>query len=77
MILWEGGAVALPGLAAGAAVSLAFARWMQSVLYRLSPMDPVSLAAVGLLLCGITLFSVWLPARRASRVDAGVALRAE
>lgn len=77
MILWEGGAVAFSGSAAGAAVSLAFARWMKSVLYQVSPMDPVSLAAVGLLLCGITLLSVWLPARRAARVDPGLALRVE
>ena len=77
MILREGWAVAVPGLAAGAGVALAFARWMKSLLYQLSPMDPASLAAVGLLLCGITLLSVWLPARRAARVDPGTALRIE
>jgi len=51
MILKEGAAVTIPGLAVGAAVSLACARLMKSLLYRLSPMDPLSLAAAGALLC--------------------------
>jgi len=77
MILTEGAAVTIPGLAAGLAVSLACARLMRSLLYRLSPMDPLSLAAAGVLLAVITVLSVWLPARRAARVDPGAALRVE
>jgi len=50
---------------------------MTTLLYRLSPMDPLSLAAAGLLLAVITVLSVWLPARRAARVDPGAALRLE
>jgi len=69
--------VAIPGLAVGMAVSLACARLMKSLVYRLSPMDPLSLAAAGVLLSIITVLSVWLPARRAARVDVGVALRVE
>jgi ABC-type antimicrobial peptide transport system permease subunit len=77
MILKEGAAVTIPGLAVGIAVSLACARLMKSLLYRLSPMDPLSLAAAGLLLSVITVLSVWLPARRAARVDPGAALRVD
>jgi len=77
MILAEGAAVTIPGLAAGLAVSLACARLMRSLLYRLSPLDPWSLAAAALLLAVITVLSVWLPARRAARVDPGAALRLE
>ncbi len=77
MILREGAAVAIPGLAAGVALSLAFARLMKSLLYRLSPTDPLSLAAVGLFVSAIVLLSVWLPARRAARVDPSVALRVQ
>jgi ABC-type lipoprotein release transport system permease subunit len=40
-------------------------------------MDPLSLTAAGVLLAVITMLSVWLPARRAARVEAGVALRSE
>ena len=77
MIVREGAVVAVPGLAAGVVIALACARLMKSVVYRLSPMDPLSLAAAGVLLAVITMLSVWLPARRAARVEAGVALRAE
>jgi ABC-type antimicrobial peptide transport system permease subunit len=77
MVLKEGAAVTIPGLAMGAAVSLACSRLMKSLLYRLSPMDPLSLAAAVILLSMITVLSVWLPARRAARVDPGAALRVE
>jgi len=77
MVLQEGATVTLPGLAVGVAVSLACARLMKNLLYRLSPMDPVSLATAGALLSVITVLSVWLPARRAARVDPGAALRVE
>ena len=77
MILREGASVTVPGLAVGGAISLACARLMKSLLYRLSPMDPVSLAAAVVLLMVITVLSVWLPARRAARVDPGAALRVE
>ena len=77
MILKEGAAVTIPGVAVGVAVSLACARLMSGLLYHLSPMDLLSLAAAGVLLSVITVLSVWLPARRAARVDPGAALRVE
>jgi ABC-type lipoprotein release transport system permease subunit len=40
-------------------------------------MDPLSLAAAAVLLSVITVLSVWLPARRAARIDPGSALRIE
>jgi predicted permease len=68
---------ALIGLAIGAAVSIAFARVLASLLYGLDPMSlPVFLAVVVLVL-GVSLFACWLPARRALRVDPVRALRAE
>ena len=75
MILREGAAVTIPGLAVGLALSLACGRFVESLLYHLSPADPISFAAVGLMLSAIALLSFWLPARRAARVDPGVALR--
>ena len=77
MILRESAAVTVWGLAAGVAFSLACARLMKSLLYNLSPMDPVSLTAAGALLALVTLLSVWRPARRAAGVDPGAALRVE
>ena len=77
MILREGAAVTIPGVAIGIVLSFACARLMNGLLYRLSPMDPVSLAASAALICLITVLSVWLPARRAARIDPGAALRVE
>jgi len=76
-VVREGAAVTIPGLAAGLAISLAGARLVNGMLYRLSPLDPVSLAAVGAVLLTITVLALWLPARRAAALDPGAALRVE
>ncbi len=77
MILREAIALTLPGLVAGALLSLSFARVMKGLVYQLSPADPVSIASAGVLLVLLTFFSAWLPARRAAAVDPAIALRAE
>ena len=77
MILREAFALTLPGLIVGAVLSLSFARVMQSMVYRLSPADPMSIAGAGVFLVLLTFFSAWLPARRAAAVDPALALRAE
>ena len=77
MIMREGAVVAIPGLAVGVALSVAFARLMKTLLYRLSPTDPLSFAAVGLFVSATVLLSVWLPARRAARVEPSVALQVQ
>jgi len=77
MILREAGAVALPGLAAGLALALAFARLMKSVVYRVPLFDPWSITSAGIFLILVALLSAWLPARRAAGVDAAAALRSE
>jgi putative ABC transport system permease protein len=50
---------------------------MKSLLYGVSASDPVIFTFVALLLLGIALFACWIPARRASRVEPMIALRAE
>ena len=65
------------GLLVGAGTAMGLARLLQRLLYGVSPFDPVSLAAVAGLLAAIGGLACWLPARRASRVDPTVALRAE
>ena len=77
MILREAILLTIPGLIAGFVISLSFARVMKSLIYRLSPADPLSLAGAGLFLILLTFLSGWLPARRAARVDPAAALRAE
>jgi putative ABC transport system permease protein len=61
------------GLAGG--IGIAFA--MQSVLYELSPTDPVSIATVIALLSLVTMTATALPAWKAARIDPVIALRAE
>jgi putative ABC transport system permease protein len=50
---------------------------MSAFLFNVSPRDPVVFVAVPLVLTLIALVAVWLPARRASRVDPIIALRYE
>jgi len=66
-----------PGLAAGVILVLAFGRLMKSFLYRLSPADPLSMAAAAAFVLLLASIAAWLPAKRASAVDPAVALRSE
>jgi ABC-type antimicrobial peptide transport system permease subunit len=52
-------------------------RVISALLFGASPVDPVTYAAVSAALAAVALTAIWLPARRASRVDPIVALRAE
>lgn len=65
------------GAGVGLAGTIALARVLSSLLYQLSPWDPVTYAAVSLLLAGVALLAGYLPARRAARIDPMVALRYE
>jgi len=65
------------GLAAGLMGALAAGRVLSSLLYEVSPSDPVVIGAVLLLLASVALAACYLPARRATRVDPLVALRYE
>ncbi len=76
MILREAAMLMAPGLAAGLILALAFSSVMKSFVYRLSPLDPLSLAGAAGFLVVLTLISAWIPARRAAAVDLATALRA-
>ena len=65
------------GLAIGLAGALAASRLLGALLFDVSPSDPVTFAAVCGLLLGVVVVAGYLPARRATRVDPMVALRAE
>ena len=77
LVLREGMApVALGGLAGLIAAALA-ARALRTMLFGVTPLDPVSFAAAPALLAAVALLACYLPARRATRVDPLVALRDE
>jgi len=77
MIVGQGGLVTLVGILAGLAASLVTGRLVQSLLYGVSPRDPVVLAGMTLLLFVAAVLACWLPARRAARVSPVQALRAD
>ncbi len=76
-VLSEGMAIIGSGLLAGAAASLALAQVLQSLLFETNPRDPAALAAVSGILALVGLLACYLPARRATKVDTLIALRAE
>ncbi len=61
----------------GVAAAVGLARLLSSLLFGVTPRDPVVFVSVPVLLGAVALLSVWLPARRASRVDPIIALRCE
>jgi ABC-type lipoprotein release transport system permease subunit len=58
-------------------VAFGGARLLKTFLYGVSASDPITFAFVALMLLGIALLACWIPARRASRVEPMIALRAE
>jgi ABC-type antimicrobial peptide transport system permease subunit len=77
MVLREGGLLVAGGLALGLAGAMLTARFLQTLLFEISPSDPLTLGLVSGLLAGVGLAACYLPARRATAVDPLVALRAE
>jgi putative ABC transport system permease protein len=77
LMLGQGLKLAALGLVLGVLTSLGAARLMGSLLYAVSPYDPISLAVVSLVLIAIGLLASWFPSHRATRVNPVEALRAE
>jgi putative ABC transport system permease protein len=77
MVLRRGLKLLGGGILLGLGGSLAGARLLAGQVWRLSPFDPVSFAAVSLLLLAVGAQACFWPARRAARVDAVTALREE
>jgi len=77
LILGQGLALAAAGAAAGLALALLAGRLLRGSLYGVTAADPVTFAAIPLLLLAVAALAAWLPAWRATRVDPMIALRSE
>ncbi len=77
LVLRQGLLLATSGVAIGGAAAFALTRWMESLIYGVSPTDPVTFSSVAVLLVGIALLASYVPARRAVGVDPMQSLRAE
>jgi putative ABC transport system permease protein len=67
--------LAVMGVLAGLSTALAVTRLMSTLLFGISPLDPLTFIGVPLVLASVALLACWIPARRAVRVSPVVALR--
>jgi putative ABC transport system permease protein len=77
LVVKQGMALALMGIATGAMLSLGMTRLIAGMLFGITATDPLTFAGVAALLGTVALLANYLPARRASKVDPMVALRYE
>ncbi|MCW5970984.1 MAG: ABC transporter permease [Blastocatellales bacterium] len=77
LVVWQGARLAATGLGVGLAAAYAVTRWMSSLLFGVTPTDPLVFASLPLLLGAVALAACYIPALRAARVDPLTALREE
>ena len=77
LVVRQGMVLVLVGVGLGVAGSIALTRVMSSLLFEVTPKDPLTFAAVATLLAVVALAACYIPARRATKVDPLVALRYE
>jgi putative ABC transport system permease protein len=77
LVVRQGLKFTLLGIGIGLASAYGLTRLMTNLLFNISATDPLTFAGVALLLMTVSLFACWIPARRATRVEAMMALRHE
>ena len=77
MFVGRGVGLAAGGVAIGLVVAFGVTRIMRGVLYGVGPTDPLTFAAVALILVAVAAVASWIPARRAAGVDPVLALRSD
>ena len=77
MIMREGVSLIVSGVTLGLLLGLGLGQLLASMLYKVSPVDPVTFLGAPLVLAAIALLACWFPARRATRVNPLTALRTE
>ena len=77
LVLRQGLAVALAGVAVGLGAAAGVTRFLRALLFEVSPTDPMTFVAVPAILLAVAALAAWAPARRAASVDPLVALKEE
>jgi putative ABC transport system permease protein len=77
LVVGQGMWLTLLGVGIGLTAALALSRVLRTLLFEVSPTDPMTFAAIPLILVSAALLACWLPAKRAAKVDPMVALRYE
>ncbi len=77
MVIRQGMTLTLIGALIGTGGALWLMRFLASFLFEVKPLDPISFITTLLILCAVSLFSIWVPAVKATRVDPMAALRIE
>ena len=77
MIVQQGFGMIAAGIVLGVGGAMALSRVLTSMLFEVAPTDPVTFVGVSFLLAAVALTACYIPARRATRVDPIIALKAD
>lgn len=77
LVLIQAGKLILSGTVIGVLLALILARGVKSLIYNVSPADPLTFTAIGVAVVAIAIVACYIPARKATEADPMIALRAE
>ncbi len=77
LVVFQGMTLTISGVVVGLAAAFVFTRLMRSLLFGINAADPLTFCSISLLLTIVALLAIYIPAKRAARVDPMLCLRAE